>query len=145
MRISDWSSDVCSSDLDEARALAGVSRAGRLPGGGVDASYQRRRLADAERPGGQPREGDALRLGAEASWEVDLFGRVRRGVEAAEAEVGGAEALLRAARAAVTADVAGHYFELRGSRSEEHTSELQSLMRISYAVFCLKTKKQNEK
>src|SRR3546814_5845216 len=29
-----------------------------------------------------------------------------------------------------------------GSRSEEHTSELQSLMRISYAVFCLKTKKQ---
>src|SRR3546814_7588793 len=37
-----------------------------------------------------------------------------------------------AARAA-----AGH------TRSEEHTSELQSLMRISYAVFCLKTKKQN--
>src|SRR3546814_9969104 len=35
--------------------------------------------------------------------------------------------------------------ELRraGERSEEHTSELQSLMRISYAVFCLKKKKQN--
>src|SRR3546814_2711424 len=31
----------------------------------------------------------------------------------------------------------------RGMRSEEHTSELQSLMRISYAVFCLKTQKQN--
>src|SRR3546814_7401354 len=31
----------------------------------------------------------------------------------------------------------------RNSRSEEHTSELQSLMRISYAVFCLKKKKQN--
>src|SRR3546814_7983557 len=30
-----------------------------------------------------------------------------------------------------------------GTRSEEHTSELQSLMRISYAVFCLKKKKQN--
>src|SRR3546814_5486921 len=30
---------------------------------------------------------------------------------------------------------------VRGSRSEEHTSELQSLMRISYAVFCLKKKK----
>lgn len=103
--------------LDEARALAGVSRARRLPGGGVDAGYQRRRLADAERSGGQPREGDALRVGAEASWEIDLFGRVRRGVEAAEAEVGGAEALLRSARAAVTADVAGHYFELRGSEA----------------------------
>src|SRR3546814_6505617 len=33
----------------------------------------------------------------------------------------------------------------RGSRSEEHTSELQSLMRISYAVFCLKKKKQKER
>src|SRR3546814_3275365 len=32
---------------------------------------------------------------------------------------------------------------LRRTRSEEHTSELQSLMRISYAVFCLKKKKQN--
>src|SRR3546814_5081276 len=31
------------------------------------------------------------------------------------------------------------------NRSEEHTSELQSLMRISYAVFCLKKKKQNQK
>src|SRR3546814_9015183 len=33
--------------------------------------------------------------------------------------------------------------DLRGTRSEEHTSELQSLMRISYAVFCLKKKKQH--
>src|SRR3546814_1414145 len=32
----------------------------------------------------------------------------------------------------------------RGARSEEHTSELQSLMRISYAVFCLKKKKNNQ-
>src|SRR3546814_5116960 len=35
--------------------------------------------------------------------------------------------------------------QVDGARSEEHTSELQSLMRISYAVFCLKIKKQNEK
>src|SRR3546814_5346312 len=34
-------------------------------------------------------------------------------------------------------------FRFNGHRSEEHTSELQSLMRISYAVFCLKKKKQN--
>src|SRR3546814_6791953 len=34
---------------------------------------------------------------------------------------------------------------LFGTRSEEHTSELQSLMRISYAVFCLKKKKKNNK
>src|SRR3546814_3902420 len=34
---------------------------------------------------------------------------------------------------------------IRGARSEEHTSELQSLMRISYAVFCLKKKKKQNK
>src|SRR3546814_2409929 len=38
----------------------------------------------------------------------------------------------------------GRYFR-RKSRSEEHTSELQSLMRISYAVFCLKKKKKHNK
>src|SRR3546814_5259101 len=38
-------------------------------------------------------------------------------------------------------DAAGHVIEAFGNRSEEHTSELQSLMRISYAVFCLKKKK----
>src|SRR3546814_9623797 len=47
-----------------------------------------------------------------------------------------------------TIDLMGYYFRekdtrLRNQRSEEHTSELQSLMRISYAVFCLKKKKQN--
>src|SRR3546814_17152837 len=35
--------------------------------------------------------------------------------------------------------------DLGGRRSEEHTSELQSLMRISYAVFCLKKKKKKDK
>src|SRR3546814_10174963 len=37
-----------------------------------------------------------------------------------------------------TADVVGRSFAVAGGRSEEHTSELQSLMRISYAVFCSK-------
>src|SRR3546814_5817354 len=36
-----------------------------------------------------------------------------------------------------------HQLSQQGQRSEEHTSELQSLMRISYAVFCLKKKKHN--
>src|SRR3546814_4625847 len=38
--------------------------------------------------------------------------------------------------------VVGYGFNSNGRRSEEHTSELQSLMRISYAVFCLKKKKK---
>src|SRR3546814_9821854 len=39
--------------------------------------------------------------------------------------------------------IAAHYAPAYAGRSEEHTSELQSLMRISYAVFCLKKKTQN--
>src|SRR3546814_16884373 len=38
--------------------------------------------------------------------------------------------------------ILAHRLEITGPRSEEHTSELQSLMRNSYAVFCLKTKKR---
>src|SRR3546814_2650443 len=44
--------------------------------------------------------------------------------------------------------IRAHYYDASGApkpRSEEHTSELQSLMRISYAVFCLKKKKKNKK
>src|SRR3546814_6669971 len=44
-----------------------------------------------------------------------------------------------------SAGAAGRGYAPDGSRSEEHTSELQSLMRISYAVFCLKKKKKKEK
>src|SRR3546814_9129552 len=42
------------------------------------------------------------------------------------------------------ADYAAVLAEIDAGRSEEHTSELQSLMRISYAVFCLKKKKKNK-
>src|SRR3546814_1631162 len=45
------------------------------------------------------------------------------------------------ARAGLHAGLAGRHALAAGRRSEEHTSELQSLMRISYAVFCLKNKK----
>src|SRR3546814_2967640 len=90
MRISDWSSDVCSSDLQrnlprpvECRARRGAQGSG----------------LGAVRPG-RSRRPDQHR-------QQETAARLRR-----------------------------------RRRSEEHTSELQSLMRISYAVFCLKKKKQ---
>src|SRR3546814_4482749 len=60
-----------------------------------------------------------------------------RCLDAREPRPRGAPARGRRGRAARSAPVAG--------RSEEHTSELQSLMRISYAVFCLKNKKRNKR
>lgn len=58
-------------------------------------------------------------LGAlDASWEIDLFGRVRRSVEAAEAQAGSREALLRNVQASVAATVAMTWFQLQGIEAE---------------------------
>src|SRR3546814_1446500 len=120
MRISDWSSDVCSSDL--------VRGARRADGGGRAAISAR---APADRLGdtghGVPRRGGGDRRGD--------------GDTVAARLVGGLEA-----RGAASPGCAGSGHSrigplYGGRRSEEHTSELQSLMRISYTAFCLKKKK----
>src|SRR3546814_5216223 len=104
MRISDWSSDVCSSDLRRAVAcLAAASGAGE---GG--------RLHRHPRPA--------------------LLGRRARRERA-----GACPGALRGDLRRLPRQEGGHN-RGRLARSEEHTSELQSLMRISYAVFCLKKK-----
>src|SRR3546814_2297967 len=89
MRISDWSSDVCSSDLDRSARVAVAIGCARRDGGAARPARRRGTLRAAQ-------------------------ARDRR---LADRRVGAPR------------------------RSEEHTSELQSLMRISYAVFCLKKKK----
>src|SRR3546814_1069823 len=65
----------------------------------------------------------------------DILERVGRGAE------GDARALLARGRRAVDLERRDRIAMFEAHRSEEHTSELQSLMRISYAVFCLKKKK----
>src|SRR3546814_7902780 len=126
MRISDWSSDVCSSDLlhlrDDGRGMGADRRpcpvVRLLPAAAlVDPRRAERAhpLWPARRGGAdddhlllcrdQPDDGDGPRAGGRHP----------------------AAALL--------------LWRLVDARSEEHTSELQSLMRISYAVFCLKKKK----
>src|SRR3546814_957369 len=127
MRISDWSSDVCSSDLAQRapahrrifllRAALDVHIGQRLVAADVDGAEDHRPvarrvehvaieplLAVARRQG---RRDEKLEFGAEEP-DAARPGQIERG------------------------DIF--------ARSEEHTSELQSLMRISYAVFCLKKK-----
>src|SRR3546814_3500366 len=123
MRISDWSSDVCSSDLVDQ--LLGVLE--------LDVAEARHRrleechVADAERADDERRR--------EAAVHVDLehqFLKVgARGTAAQQAD--------RRALAGLQ-DQVGRRVGRQVVRSEEHTSELQSLMRISDAVFCLKKK-----
>src|SRR3546814_4608822 len=128
MRISDWSSDVCSSDL--ARQLA----VGRVGIAQADAGIELLGIADVDVLGGRAAlvrdevvlggvHGNAVQPGIELGVTAEIPDRA---VGADEGVLGHVLAL------APVGDVA---------RSEEHTSELQSLMRISYAVFCLKKKK----
>src|SRR3546814_2024738 len=127
MRISDWSSDVCSSDL----ALHGSQHESGRPGRPRLRLF-RQRLVRREQDQ-QPPRGRADR--ADRSAAVRRFaghaqaGRLPPGPEA------------RAAQAAGGVPPTDPRGRKPLARSEEHTSELQSLMRISYAVFCLKKKK----
>src|SRR3546814_4142882 len=102
MRISDWSSDVCSSDLPACRDAG--DRKSSL------GAYRNRQARNAAFP-----------AAAADEQQGHLYRQPRQSVPLA----------CRAGRGAGRRDI----------RSEEHTSELQSLMRISYAVFCLTTKK----
>src|SRR3546814_5738337 len=97
MRISDWSSDVCSSDLIAGRA---------------------NEILSGTKGGKQPvHPNDHVNMGQSSN---DSFPTVMH--------------------IAAVQKIVGETIPALGHRSEEHTSELQSLMRISYAVFCLKKK-----
>src|SRR3546814_3545708 len=113
MRISDWSSDVCSSDLGAQLIAMRPSSFGK----GADATAGAERVAQED-------------LGDRA---IDLHRPLLRILARDPADRGARphQAVLRRVD-----QVDGQ----RALRSEEHTSELQSLMRISYAVFCLQKK-----
>src|SRR3546814_9593278 len=121
MRISDWSSDVCSSDLQR--------RASEFPPRPNDIG-QARPLGDGDR-----RIGHSL-----STWDHQLC-RPSGDQRAGERPRPNPPSDLRG-RGAPHRLSRGELYG--GPRSEEHTSELQSLMRISYAVFCLKKKKKDD-
>src|SRR3546814_3713378 len=109
MRISDWSSDVCSSDL---RRREGDRQSAHAPDT-VERPPRRR--------SGSSRVLDALRN------QMQTFVDLRARDVLTEAHM--------------HAETERHVPVFPGTRSEEHTSEPQSLMRISYAVFCFEKKR----
>src|SRR3546814_6643410 len=121
MRISDWSSDVCSSDL-RTRPCQGIGqlRPEPPPRPAVEAVVDRRRWSIVCRTVAPPAAGFQYMKDARNHPPVIDPSRTRL--------VPGQVRLDRQP----------------SFRSEEHTSELQSLMRISYAVFCLKKKTRKQ-
>src|SRR3546814_5882014 len=147
MRISDWSSDVCSSDLQLFRFItpnAGVGEAYRRP----PAKVKRLLLVEETvfeapqlRAIGLDGEMEALRIGK----AIGLLSRLG-GIDLNVGQHGRCPSKAGSIRGPQKNHQRGVVFGGPSRmRSEEHTSELQSLMRISYAVFCLKKKKQNRK
>jgi multidrug efflux system outer membrane protein len=102
----------------EARALRGETRLDLAPTVTAAAGYTDQRLADAQLSPGLPRDLELYDAGFDAIWELDFFGRIRRGIEASNAELDAAEASLRDAQVIVTAEVTRTYFELRGQQQQ---------------------------
>src|SRR3546814_2772626 len=113
MRISDWSSDVCSSDLpwEEYLSLNGRTTSLRpLPHGGLIMGG-----------GSEVEAGEGFFAGLKRRRVIRVL-------------------VLYAVAGWIVIEIASVVLPALNLRSEEHTSELQSLMRSSYAVFCLKKK-----
>src|ERR1700732_2549994 len=104
--------------LIEARALRRESEFALAPTVTAAGGYPKEQFPAGDSPTGAPLAGHFYQGGFDAFWELDFFGRVRRGVEARSAELEGAEASLRDAQVSVTAEVARTYFELRGAQSQ---------------------------
>jgi len=99
----------------EARAVFVGNELDLAPHVPLQAGYAR---SDEQEPGfGTQRLNIATySLGFDASWEVDLFGHVRRSIEAARADLGAQQENLRDAQVAIAAEVARNYYELRGAQ-----------------------------
>jgi outer membrane protein, multidrug efflux system len=103
--------------LREARALRGEARLDFAPTVTSYAAHLDARASERQTqvPGVNP-EQEYYETGFDAFWELDFFGRVRRGVEARSAEVQSAEASVYNTQVSITAEVARQYFELRGAQ-----------------------------
>lgn len=96
--------------LREARARRDVAAAGFFPEVTASATYRRSRSSE-DTGGGETRE--LFSAGFDATWELDVFGAVRRGVEAAEADLSSTEATLQDTRVTLAAETARNYVEVR--------------------------------
>ncbi|MGH7411583.1 MAG: efflux transporter outer membrane subunit [Candidatus Methylomirabilis sp.] len=110
LRVAEWR-------IREARASRGVTAAGAWPQADVSSSYSRSR-ASKNAPNVAPisagKETDLFQIGFDAGWEIDVFGGVRRAVEAADADIAASEENRRDVLVTLLSEVARNYVEARG-------------------------------
>ena len=106
--------------VERSRALNRQSRRDLAPTVEAQAAYTESRLAADEAPGvpAAARETELTSADISSFWELDLFGRVRRSIEASQASLQATEAEFRALQVSIAAEVASSYFELRGLQAQ---------------------------
>ena len=114
---------IAAARVAEARARRGIAASGLYPAIDATASATRNRQGVVPPPGGAPTTGrfvpvefNDFRIGFDASWELDIFGRIRRGLQAADADAAAATEARREVLVTVLGEVGRSYAELRGSQ-----------------------------
>jgi multidrug efflux system outer membrane protein len=104
--------------LVQARALRNQSLYDLAPTVTASGGFTKQRVPAVEDPFGGPYFTKLYDAGFDATWELDFFGGVRRGIEARNAELEGEVANLHDVQISVIAEVARNYFELRGEQTQ---------------------------
>ena len=111
---------AATANLRAARAIRRLTGFDQFPTVTAAGGYERQLLSSQQAFGldFHDREFDTAQVGFDGLWELDLFGRVRRNVEAARADVGASAATVRDARVSIIAEVTRNYFVLRGLQDQ---------------------------
>ena len=116
--VANYDVRIALSRVAEARALRRDTAFDLAPSINAGAGYTKTRFSEAQTIAGTPRNTELYDAGFDAFWELDVFGRVRRGLEASNAQLDAFEAAERDAQVIVTAEVTRTYFELRGFQQQ---------------------------
>jgi outer membrane protein, multidrug efflux system len=116
---------IAAANLQAARAAKRLAGFDLYPTATFEGGYSYNLDSEQQLPGfdSRDRHFDSATAGFDGLWELDLFGRVRRNVEAAGADVGASAATLQDARVSVIAEVARNYFILRGLQDQLSLTE----------------------
>ena len=133
---------VAAARVAQARAAATDAQAALLPRGELNLEAERDRQSLRTPVGavakelGLPRDYSLYQAGAAASWELDLFGGLRRGRQAARADLAATEAQTAAVRLSVSAETADAYLQLRGlqARLDVASRQLDTERRLAAIV-----------
>jgi len=114
---------VAQANIQRAKALRDVASSGNMPTLDANFGANRSRYSRQSNFNNAGTTRNTFNASLDASWEFDLFGKTKRAVEAADAQLGGTQASAYAVQLSVVADIASNYFEVRGLEQKINTTK----------------------